>query len=81
MNCQAKYRRVPLKGVCIKCGGNLTLTIHKGGIEKYLNTAITLAEKYDLSNYLKQRLKLVKKEISSLFEDDKEKQLSVFDFM
>ena len=81
VNCQAKYRRVPLKGVCLRCGGNLTLTIHKGGIEKYLNTTIELAKRYDLSLYLIQRLNLVKKEIESLFEDEKNKQMGLFDYL
>ncbi len=81
VNCQEKYRRVPLKGVCLKCGGNLTLTIHKGGIEKYLLTTIKLAEEYNLSLYLRQRLKMVKEEIRSLFEDEKVKQMAMFDYM
>ncbi len=81
VNCQEKYRRVPLKGVCVKCNGNLTLTIHRGGIEKYLNTTIELAERYGLSSYLRQRLKMVKEEIQSLFEDDETNQKTLFDYM
>lgn len=81
VSCQAKYRRVPLKGTCVKCNGNLVLTIHKKGIEKYLQATVNLAEKYDLPMYLKQRLKLVKQEIESLFEDDKIKQTGMFDFV
>ncbi len=67
VSCNAKYRRVPLSGICRKCKGKLVLTISKGGIEKYLNTAIDLAERYKLENYLTQRLKLIKTEIETVF--------------
>jgi DNA polymerase II large subunit len=68
-SCNAKYRRVPLVGKCTRDGGKLLLTISKGGIEKYLQMAITLAERYDLDPYIKQRLYLVKDEISDVFVD------------
>ncbi len=80
VNCHGIYRRVPLVGKCTKCNGNLTLTIHKGGIEKYLKISRELTEKYDLPVYLKQRLELVEKEIKNIFEDDKIKQTGLWDF-
>ncbi len=67
VNCNAKYRRVPLIGKCTRCGGKLLLTISKGGIEKYLDTAIKLADRYDLEPYIKQRIALLKDEIETLF--------------
>ncbi len=67
VNCNAKYRRVPLIGKCTRCGGKLLLTISKGGIEKYLDTAIKLAERYDLETYIKQRVALLKDEIETVF--------------
>ncbi|MEM3781367.1 MAG: DNA polymerase II large subunit [Candidatus Micrarchaeaceae archaeon] len=65
--CNAKYRRVPLIGKCPKDGGKLLLTISKGGIEKYLNIAIELANRYDIETYIKQRLQLLKEEIIGVF--------------
>jgi DNA polymerase II large subunit len=65
--CNAKYRRVPLSGVCLRDNGKLLLTISKGSIEKYLNVAIGLAEKYNLDNYTKQRLYLIRDEIGEIF--------------
>ncbi len=65
--CNAKYRRVPLSGVCQRDGGKLLLTISKGSIEKYLNVAINLAERYKLDNYIRQRLYLIKEEIGEIF--------------
>ncbi|MGC8648667.1 MAG: DNA polymerase II large subunit [Candidatus Micrarchaeia archaeon] len=67
VSCNAKYRRVPLIGKCTKCGGKIVLTISKGGIEKYLNVAISLTEKYELEDYLKQRILLLKDEIETVF--------------
>jgi DNA polymerase II large subunit len=79
-SCNKKYRRIPLSGVCT-CGGNLVLTVSRGGIEKYVKLANQIAEKYHVSDYLKQRLRLVEVEIKSLFESDSSKQLSLADFL
>ncbi len=66
--CNAKYRRVPLIGKCTRCkGGKLVLTISKGSIEKYLNIATELANRYNLEPYIKQRLVLIKEEINNVF--------------
>jgi DNA polymerase II large subunit len=65
--CNAKYRRVPLGGKCMRDGGKLLLTISKGSIEKYLITATKLAERYNLDLYTKQRLELIRDEIDNLF--------------
>ncbi|MGC8652227.1 MAG: DNA polymerase II large subunit [Candidatus Micrarchaeia archaeon] len=67
ISCNAKYRRVPLTGKCTRCGGRLVLTISKGGIEKYLNMAIELANRYNLEPYIRQRLKLIDDEINNIF--------------
>ncbi len=70
VSCNAKYRRVPLEGKCTRerCGGGkLVLTISKGGIEKYLNVAIALSDRYDLEPYIKQRILLLKDEIQAVF--------------
>ncbi len=65
--CNAKYRRVPLTGTCERCGGKIVLTISKGGIEKYLVMATDLADRYDLDPYIKQRVRLLKNEIDTVF--------------
>ncbi len=72
--CNAKYRRPPLIGKCTKDGGKLLLTISKGSIEKYLNVAISLAERYQIDTYTKQRLQLIKSEIASVFGEVTEKE-------
>ncbi len=68
--CNTKYRRIPLSGDC-KGGGNLTLTIHEGGVKKYLDFSIKMVEEYEVPEYLYQRIKQLEMEIESLFENDK----------
>jgi DNA polymerase II large subunit len=81
VSCNNIARRVPLSGRCAKCGGNLLLTINKGGIEKYLAISGEIVRRYQLPDYLKQRLELLAKEIKSVFEDDKIKQTGLSDFL
>jgi DNA polymerase II large subunit len=66
--CNKRFRRIPLKGKCTECGGELTLTVYRGGIEKYLKAARRLVKKYEMSEYYAQRLALIEDEISSIFE-------------
>jgi DNA polymerase II large subunit len=79
--CNRRFRRLPLQGKCPRCNGALVLTVHRGGIEKYLDAARKLVRKYELPDYYAQRLLLVEDEILSLFEGDKPKQISLRDFM
>ena len=72
--CNAKFRRVPLKGACTRCGGKLSLTVYKGGVEKYLTVAQDLVDKYNLGKYHTQRLILLRQEIDSMFNEPEEKK-------
>jgi len=87
VKCNRKYRRPPIKGVCIRCGGELAMTVHRGGIEKYLAPASDLVKRYGLDEYYADRLNLVWDEIFSLFpkeeedEEQGEKQIRLTDFM
>jgi DNA polymerase II large subunit len=72
--CNEIMRRPPLKGVCPKCGGKIIFTIHEGGIKKYLEPALDLVNKYNLSSYMKQSLELIKRYIDSIFGKELEKQ-------
>jgi DNA polymerase II large subunit len=78
--CNKKFRRMPLMGKCPECGGALTLTVYRGGIEKYLEVADQLIKKYGLPSYYSQRLSMVQEEINSLFEGKKPKQVTLKDF-
>lgn len=72
--CNEIMRRPPLKGTCPKCNGKIIFTVHEGGVRKYLDASIELAEKYNLSPYLQQHLELTKRHIDSVFGREPEKQ-------
>ncbi|MDH7516871.1 MAG: DNA polymerase II large subunit [Candidatus Thermoplasmatota archaeon] len=78
--CNTIYRRIPLQGVCIKCGGKLTLTVHEKSVKKYLEISKNIAERYNLPSYACQRIKLVEKSIDSLFISDKIRTTKLSDF-
>jgi DNA polymerase II large subunit len=74
VGCNEKYRRPPLSGKCIKCGGKIIFTISEGSIIKYLQPSLDLAEKYDVSPYLKQTLEILRRRVESVFGKEKDKQ-------
>jgi len=80
LDCNQKFRRPPLSGDC-DCGGQVTLTVHKGSVKKYLDVALETGEKYGVSDYTMQRLEQLQRQIDSLFEDDKSTQSGIADFM
>ena len=80
-SCNRRFRRLPLRGKCPSCGGKLTLTVYRGGIEKYLEAAQHLIEKYELPTYYAQRISLAREEINALFESKKPRQISLSDFV
>ncbi|UCG71184.1 MAG: DNA polymerase II large subunit [Thermoplasmata archaeon] len=79
--CNRKFRRMPLSGKCTHCDGNLTLTVHEGSVKKYLEVSKEIVESYDISNYTKQRIRLVDGAINSLFENEKVKECRLEDFL
>lgn len=79
-SCNAKYRRIPLKGKCPKCNGNLTLTVHENSVKKYLEVCMRIAEEYGVSQYLRQRVDLIEGAIHSLFTNEKVQHLKLDDF-
>lgn len=81
VSCNEIMRRPPLSGVCTSCGGKLIFTIHEGGIKKYLEPALELAKKYNLSPYMKQNLELIKRYIDSIFGKELEKQTGLGEFI
>jgi DNA polymerase II large subunit len=81
LDCGEKYRRMPLTGDCRECGGRVNLTVHEGSVNKYMDTAIQVAEDYDCREYTKQRLEIMDRRLASIFENDKNKQSGIADFM
>ena len=85
VNCNTIYRRIPLTGKCLKCGGKLLLTVSEGTIKKYLGISKKLASTYSLDKYLLQRIKLLEENIDTVFlttkQDTDKKQLSLSAFL
>ncbi|MFC1768899.1 DNA polymerase II large subunit [Nanoarchaeota archaeon] len=74
VKCNEKFRRPPLLGKCTKCAGKILFTVSEGSIVKYLQPAISLAEKYNVPAYVQQNLELVKRRVEGVFGKDKEVQ-------
>src|SRR2546427_6471550 len=57
--CGEKYRRIPLRGKCLACGGNITPTDHESSVEKYLAISKRLSQQFAASDYLPQPIELI----------------------
>ena len=75
--CNSKFRRPPLEGKCLRCGGRLIFTISEGSILKYMQKALELAREYNVSPYLLESLELTEMYIQSIFGKETEKQESL----
>ena len=78
--CGTKYRRIPLRGKCLACNGNLTLTVHESSVKKYLEISKRISQQFEVSNYLRQRIDLIEDAITSLFTNDRTQDLKLDDF-
>ena len=74
VNCNEKYRRPPLMGICPNCKGKIIFTISEGSVGKYLEPSISLAKHYNVPMYLQQTLELTKQRFEEVFGKDKEIQ-------
>jgi DNA polymerase II large subunit len=81
LGCGEKYRRAPLSGECRRCGGDVNLTVHEGSVNKYIDTAIRVAEQFGARDYTKQRLEILETRIDRVFEDDTNKASTLGDYM
>ncbi|MFC6756685.1 MULTISPECIES: DNA polymerase II large subunit [Haloarcula] len=81
LDCGEKYRRMPLTGDCRECGGRVNLTVHEGSVNKYIDTAIRVADEFGARDYTKQRLQILETKIESVFQNDHNKQSGIADFM
>ncbi len=74
VKCNESYRRPPLQGKCMECGGRIIFTVAEGSVIKYLQLSINLSKKYAVSPYLIQTLDLLQRRVDSEFGKEKEKQ-------
>ncbi|MCF2139128.1 MAG: DNA polymerase II large subunit [Candidatus Lokiarchaeota archaeon] len=78
--CGSKYRRIPLIGRCAKCGNDLLMTVHPGGITKYLSKAQSFITDFALGDYTEQRWKLIERNVKDLTDNPRVKQKSIVSF-
>ena len=81
LDCGESYRRMPLSGECRECGGRVNLTVHEGSVNKYMDTAMEVAERFGCREYTKQRLRILNRSLESIFENDQNKPATIADFM
>ena len=84
MKCGSKPRRVPLGGSCHRCGGKLVATVFRNGVEKYLDVATEMVNRYKIRPYYHQRLDLIKLELAETFralpEEKSQQKLLISEF-
>ena len=69
--CGKRYRRLPLAGRCLSCHGELTQTVFRGAVEKYIELASGIVERYGRNEYLKARTKHAVENIVEVFQRNK----------
>jgi DNA polymerase II large subunit len=78
VDCNEKFRRVPLTNQtiapsgketaqCPECGGKVLLTISEGTIKKYMQPSKDIIESYEISPYKRQEIMILNRTIQSLF--------------
>jgi len=77
--CGKKYRRMPLAGNC-KCGHKLIMTVHAASVRKYLEMSKSIADEFQVSTYVYQRIDMLESDMCSMFENDKIKDCKLSDF-
>jgi DNA polymerase II large subunit len=78
--CNMKFRRVPLKKKCSRCGGKITLTVHENSVRKYLEVSKRVSREYDIPKYVRQRIEIIDGSLESLFGNDKVQHTKLDDF-
>ncbi|MFB6241284.1 MAG: DNA polymerase II large subunit [Candidatus Nanosalina sp.] len=78
VDCNEKFRRVPLSSQtiapsgketaeCPECGGKVLLTISEGTIKKYMQPSKDIIDSYEISPYKRQEVQILNRTIQSLF--------------
>ncbi|MEM3083203.1 MAG: DNA polymerase II large subunit, partial [Candidatus Caldarchaeum sp.] len=69
--CNRKFRRLPLTGKCPSCQTDLSLTVFRGNVEKYIELAKQMAEKNIRNTYLIERTLSAVENVVDLFTASK----------
>lgn len=73
--CNRKFRRIPLRGNCDKCEGKIIFTISEGSVKKYLEPAMELVRGYNISEYTRENMELIKEYVDSVFGSEEQMRL------
>ena len=65
--CGASYRRIPLSGKCQACGGDVSQTVFRGAIEKYMELAENVLSTRIRDPYLKEHMNLALENVYQIF--------------
>jgi len=79
--CGARYRRPPLTNSCVSCGGEVTQTVFRGAVEKYVELVEKVLLKKIKSRYLAERINLALENIMNVFEAERKEQSSLEEFL
>ncbi|MCS7142432.1 MAG: DNA polymerase II large subunit [Aigarchaeota archaeon] len=66
--CGAKYRRPPLSVNCRLCGGEISQTVYRGTVSKYLELAEELLTEYIKDPYLREGVIVAMENFESIFK-------------
>lgn len=80
-SCGSKYRRMPLAGKCVECSNELTQTVTRGAVQKYLGIATGMCQEYKINDYLRSRVESISAELKLIFKEEKKVQSSLTEFM
>ena len=78
-SCGQKFRRMPIRGTCLSCGGELQPSVTRGSVEKYLQLGLRLSQKYEVGGYLRSRFVLASEELATLFKPEGQ-QMEIGDY-
>src|ERR687898_27437 len=79
--CAEKYRRIPLRGNCLRCENELLQTVTRGSVEKYLNIAHYMCREFKINDYLRNRVESLSAELKLIFREQKKEQSTLIEFM
>lgn len=79
--CAEKYRRIPLRGNCLRCENELLQTVTRGSVEKYLNIAHYMCREFKINDYLRNRVESLTTELKLIFREQKKEQSTLIEFM
>jgi DNA polymerase II large subunit len=71
--CGRRYRRALLGGTCRVCGSELSQTVYRGAVEKYIDLAYMLLEEYIQDPYLREGVINAIDNIRSVFRQTEER--------